>query len=280
MKRAISLIILICICYICAFADGAPQYIGKVITDIGKPQFTLFPDTGEIIYKPLDKWQRTAGACGILGPETLSNDSRESISSIEPSGWQQSSYEFIPGLSLYQRCHLIGHQLGGKEILENIITGTQYLNIVGMLPIENKIAEYINRTGNHVQYEVTPYYGTGLFVCYGVIIDAQSIEDDEICFSVYCHNVQPGVKINYATGFNSLSDTITVLTYDEPDESMPSKTVLSSELTYILNTNTKRFHYPDCPSVSDMKPKNKAEYSGAREELIEMGYKPCGSCKP
>lgn len=279
MKRLFAFCLACLLVLTIAYAE-APKYDGRAITDIGEPQFTMSPEIGQIIYKSIDRWQRTAGASGILGPETIETDTRNSIQSIEPSGWQQNNYEFIPGLNLYQRCHLIGHQLGGEEILENLVTGTQYLNILGMLPIENKIAEYIQRTGNHVKYEATPYYGTGYLLCYGVIIDAQSIEDDEIHFSVYCHNVQPGVKIDYATGMNGLADTTTFIAYVEPDETMPARTVLSSELTYVLNTNTHRFHYPSCSSVEDIKPKNKQQYSGDRESLIKMGYKPCGRCNP
>lgn len=52
------------------------------------------------------------------------------------------------------------------------------------------------------------------------------------------------------------------------------------ELDYVLNTNTKKFHYPDCVSVDYIKPKNRIDYTGIRSSVIAQGFDPCGKCKP
>ena len=149
-----------------------------------------------------------------------------------------------------------------------------------MLPIENRVAEYISRTGNHVMYQVWPYYKTGNLVCEGVQIEALSVEDAEIRINVYCFNVQPGVSIDYRTGMNSIAKTSIDLAYTEITDADLVQRVRSDELTYVLNTSTKRFHLPTCPSCSEMKPMNKQETTLSRDELIDLGYKPCGRCNP
>ncbi len=263
----------------------APVYRGAAtyVINNGIPEFSEseITTTSYITYDPLDKWQRATKATACLGPDTLSLAGRTSMQSLEPTGWQKDTYDFIPGFNLYQRCHLIGDQLGGEEKIENLITGTQYLNIVGMLPVENKVAEYITRTGNHVMYRVWPYYSkAGNLICDGVQIEALSVEDEEIRVNVYCFNVQPGVSIDYRTGINSIALTKAELEYTEKTDSDLAQTVMSNEITYVLNTNTRKFHYPDCPSCKEMKPKNKQETTLTREELIDLGYSPCGRCKP
>ncbi len=262
---------------------AAPAYSGaaSVILSDDAPDIDDL-ETGEayIRYEPLDKWLRPSRAVACLGPETLSNNARGSAQGIEPPGWQSSAYDFIPGFNLYQRCHMIGNQLGGEEVPENLITGTQYLNIVGMLPIENLVADYIRNTGNHVLYSVWPYYGTGNYVCYGVQIEAKSVEDDGIRINRYCFNVQPGIQIDYRTGLNRMAGVSADIAYAEKTEADEAVTVMSNELTYVLNTNTKRFHLPDCPSCTEMKPKNRQETTLTRDELIDLGYKPCSRCNP
>ena len=134
------------------------------------------------------------------------NEERGSISSIKPSGWNQAKYEGISGGWLWNRCHLIGWQLSAENAnRENLITGTRYMNISGMLPFENMVADYIRETGNHVAYRITPIYAGNNLVCSGVQMEAYSIEDngDGIEFNVYCYNVQPGININYADGSSS-----------------------------------------------------------------------------
>lgn len=145
------------------------------------------------------------GRCGVayanISKYTMPTEERESIGDIKPSGWKTIKYDFIDGKYLYNRCHLIGFQLAGENDNDkNLITGTRYLNTIGMLPFENKVAEYVKKTGHHVLYRVTPIY-TGLnLVADGIQMEALSVEDNKIQFNVYCYNVQPNVTINYLTG--------------------------------------------------------------------------------
>ena len=151
------------------------------------------------------------GRCGVafanIGKDLMPTKERESIGMIKPSGWRISKYDFIDGKYLFNRCHLIGYQLTGENANEkNLITGTRYLNVDGMLPFENKVADYVKSTNNHVLYRVTPHFEGNNPIVSGVQIEAKSVEDNGkgIQFNVYCYNVQPRVKIDYATGENSL----------------------------------------------------------------------------
>ncbi len=151
------------------------------------------------------------GRCGVafanIGKDLMPTKERESIGMIKPSGWRISKYDFIDGKYLFNRCHLIGYQLTGENANEqNLITGTRYLNVDGMLPFENKVAEYIKSTNNHVLYRVTPHFEGNNLIASGVQIEAKSVEDNGkgIQFNVYCYNSQPRVKIDYATGENTL----------------------------------------------------------------------------
>lgn len=171
----------------------------------------------------------------------------------------------------------------------NLITGTRALNIQGMLPFENMTADYIKETGTHVLYRVTPMFRDDDLVATGVLMKAKSVEDDGggILFCVFCYNVQPGVVIDYATGDSYADGSQADNAQSErenpaaaaplPEQSSQPAAGVSS---YILNTNTKRFHYPSCSSVDEMKDKNKQEYTGTRDEFIADGYKHCGMCNP
>lgn len=285
IKRSIALLCILVLLTIPIDTHAAvPVYQGSATVTLndGMPVFAAEDYTGEayIHYEPLDKWQRAVKVTACLGPETLAQAGRTAMQSIEPSGWQKDAYDFIPGFNLYQRCHLVGDQLGGAEIEENLVTGTQYLNIVGMLPTETLVADYIHRTGNHVLYRVWPYFKTGNLVCEGLQIEAMSVEDEEIRINIYCFNVQPGVSIDYRTGVSALARTAAELAYTEKTEADLAVTVRSDQLTYVLNTNTHKFHYPDCSSVKDIKPKNYQETTLSRDELISQGYKPCKRCNP
>lgn len=220
-------------------------------------------------YSPLDSLGRCTMAFANVSTDTMPTEERGSISQVKPTGWQSTKYDNVDGGYLYNRCHLIGWQLTAENANEeNLITGTRYLNVTGMLPFENMVADYIKETGNHVLYRVTPIFFDDDLVAYGVRMEAKSVEDDGegICFHVFCYNVQPGIDIDYSDGTSALSET-------EPTES-------TGKQTYILNTNSQTFHLPDCSSVSSMSDKNKEEFSGSREELIEEGYKPCSRCNP
>ena len=142
---------------------------------------------------------------GIVGQELMPADGekRGSIGQVKPTGWHTVKYDCVDGKYLYNRCHLIGWQLTAENAnKQNLITGTRYLNIEGMLPFENMVADYVKETGNHVLYRVTPVFEGSNLVASGVQMEAWSVEDDGegICFNVYCYNVQPGVEIDYASG--------------------------------------------------------------------------------
>lgn len=181
---------------------------------LGTPSFTLDEyerATEEGCFKKfskLDSLGRTRKALACVGPESLGQGERGDISRIHPAGWRQQRYDFIPGQSLYNRCHLIAWSLCGENAnRKNLLTGTRYLNETGMLPFEEQILNYIRDTGNHVLYRVTPMYNEEELVCRGVRLEAQSVEDHgkALCFHAYCYNLQPHVQIDYATGRNQAS---------------------------------------------------------------------------
>lgn len=247
-------------------------------------------------YSPLD----SLGRCGItqanLSLDTMPTEERGEIGSVKPSGWHTVKYDGIDGNYLYNRCHLIGYQLSGENSnTRNLITGTRYMNVEGMLPYENKTADYIKSTGNHVLYRVIPIFEGDNLLASGVTMEAYSIEDagKGLSFCVYCYNVQPGITINYVNGDSTgpaFTGSTTGNTTDSKTESKTESTEQSSTFkqnngneissTYILNTNTRKFHRPDCSSVKKMKDKNKAEFTGTRGEAIAAGYDPCGNCNP
>lgn len=217
-------------------------------------------------YSELDSLGRCGPAYACLGREMMPTEERGSIGQVRPSGWHTVKYDSVDGKYLYNRCHLIGFQLSGENANErNLITGTRYFNVEGMLPFENLVADYIRETDNHVLYRVTPVFEGKNLLASGVQIEAKSVEDagEGICFNVFVFNRQPGIIIDYSTG-------------DSRVEELPE----AEAKDYVLNTSSRKFHLPDCPSVSDIKAANSQAYSGSRTLLIEQGYAPCKSCKP
>lgn len=256
--------------------DNIPAYSGSPYVEINGnvPNFTDEDKARSTFeeYSPLDYQGRCGVAFMLASEETMPTEERGDIGDVKPSGWHTVRYNgVVEGNYLYNRCHLLGFQLSGENDNEqNLITGTRYMNTEGMLPFENHIADYIDATGNHVLYRVTPIYTGENLVADGVQMEACSIEDkgNGINFNVFCYNVQPGVVIDYVTGESTLEET--------PEE----ESTTGIEQHYILNTNSKKFHYPDCSSVDDMGAKNKQDYAGTREDLINQGYDPCGRCNP
>ena len=249
--------------------DNVPTF-----TDEEKARTTSFED-----YAPLDSLGRCGVTYACIGEDLMPTEERGSIGSVKPSGWQTVKYDIVDGKYLYNRCHLIGFQLTGENAnRENLITGTRYLNVEGMLPFENMVADYIKETGNHVLYRVTPVYDGNNLVASGVVMEGWSVEDDGegICFYIYCYNNQPGIVINYATGESALSEDGLPSTPSQSEQTGSQ----GDEVNYVLNTNTKKFHEVDCSSVSSMSESSRKDYTGDRESLIEQGYDPCGSCKP
>lgn len=253
--------------------SDVPEFSGEpyVVINDNEPSFPAedFTSEGFEEYSPLDDLGRCGVAYANVGLETMPTEERGSISNVKPTGWQSVQYDFVDGKSLYNRCHLIGFQLTGENAnRQNLITGTRYMNVDGMLPFENLVADYVKETENHVLYRVTPIFEGDNLVASGVQMEAQSVEDkgEGVCFNVYVYNNQPGVTIDYATGDSWASDEA------------PSDT--GKESTYILNTSSRKFHKPDCGSVETISPSNKKSYTGTREELINQGYEACGKCKP
>ena len=256
--------------------ESVPEYAGEPYVTIhdNKPDFTeaeLDEDVFES-YSELDAKGRCGVAEAMIGKELMPNEERGKIGQIKPSGWHTVKYDNVDGKYLYNRCHLIGYQLTAENANEkNLITGTRYMNVDGMLPFENMVADYIKETEHHVRYRVTPIYEGDNLVASGVEMEAESVEDEGegLSFHVYVYNVQTGIEIDYATGDSHETDT--EQTNQASDNQVES---------YVLNTNNKKFHKPTCSSVKDMKGKNKETYEGTREELIQKGYEPCGRCKP
>ena len=254
--------------------DGKPY----VVINDNDPDFTDadMTTTSFESYGELDGLGRCTTAFANIGKDLMPAEKRGSIGEVKPTGWQTAKYDNVDGKYLYNRCHLIGYQLTGENAnAKNLITGTRYLNVDGMLPFENMVADYINETGNHVLYRVTPvFYGDNL-VASGVHMEAESVEDngDGILFNVYCFNAQPGIAIDYATGSSHADDSVA---------ESGSQTVSDSAnvQTYVLNTNTKKFHKESCSSAKSMEASNRKTYTGSRHELIDMGYEACGVCKP
>ncbi len=255
--------------------DTLPPFSGEpyVVINDNVPEFleTEITDKSYEFYSELDALNRCGYAMACVGRDLMPTEDRGSIGQVKPTGWQTVKYDFVDGKYLYNRCHLIGYQLTGENANEcNLITGTRFLNVDGMLPFENMIADYVKETGNHVMYRVTPVFHGNELVARGVLMEALSVEDEGegICFYVYAYNNQPGVQIDYASGVSSL-DAEDLLVTTSP-----------AETGYIINTKSKKFHLSTCGQGESTKKENKEHYSGSRDDLIAEGYTPAGCCDP
>lgn len=291
MHRKINIFIL-SICLVVLFAACTSQEVNEEYTVLNNnvPEFTENEITTVAFeeYSELDDLGRCGVAFACVGEEIMPTEERGAIGQIKPSGWQMVKYDIVDGKYLYNRCHLIGYQLTGENAnKKNLITGTRYMNSYGMLPFETRVAEYIKETKNHVMYRVTPVFEGDNLLAKGVQIEGFSVEDKGkgISFNVFVNNIQPGVEINYLDGTSKLESG------DEPEEETEQELEQkpeeeknieneSKDTIYILNTNTKKFHYEECSSVKDIKPKNKETYNGTKAWLADNGYSPCGICKP
>ncbi len=264
--------------------SDVPEYSGSPYIEINNniPFFTEYPTQSFEIYSPLDSLGRCGVAYANISVELMPTEKRTEIGAIKPSGWHTANYsDLIEDIYLYNRCHLIGYQLAGENDNErNLITGTRYMNTEGMEPFENKVANFVKSYNAHVLYRVTPEFDGDNLVASGVLMEAYSLDDNGagIQFCVYCYNVQPNIGINYADG-----DSWRIIQEPDPVEVVPDRSIMPepvSSVTYVLNTNTKKFHYPSCSSVNSMKDKNKDYYTGSRDDVIAMGYDPCKRCNP
>lgn len=239
-------------------------------------------------YAELDDLGRCGAAYACIGTDIMPTEERGTIGQIKPTGWQTVKYDCVDGKYLYNRCHLIGYQLSGENANEkNLITGTRYMNTEGMLPFENMVVDYVKETENHVLYRVTPMFSGKNLLAKGVLMEAYSVEDsgEGICFNVFCYNVQPEIYINYANGKSSYvgkpkKPKTTVTPKNMETVTTTAAVTEKKGQTYILNTNTKKFHKPGCSGVKQMSEKNKQEYTGSREDIINKGYSPCKRCNP
>ena len=253
--------------------DQVPEYAGEpyVVLNGNLPQFTeddYGADSYEY-YAELDVLNRCTYTMACIGQDLMPTEDRGSIGQVKPTGWQTVKYDFVDGKYLYNRCHLIGFQLTGENANEeNLITGTRYMNVDGMLPFENMVADYIKETGNHVLYRVIPVFDGNNLVANGVTMEAWSVEDDGegICFYVYVYNVQPGVQVNYATGESWLAESAA-----EEGEEMQ---------VYIVNTSSGKFHSDSCAQADAIKEENRESYTTTRSQMLQWDFEPAGCCDP
>ena len=291
--------------------DAIPAYDGKayVAVNNNEPFFTDSDMTTTAFenYSDLDSLGRCGVAYANICKEIMPTEKRGKIGMIKPSGWHTVKYDVIKDRYLYNRCHLIGYQLAGENANpKNLITGTRYLNVEGMLPFENLVADYVNNTGNHVLYRVTPMFSGSNLVANGVLIEAKSVEDNGggILFNVYCYNVQPGVGINYENGDSWLdgttpqnegsqssagsvagasagdigsSSSTTGSASSGSDSSAAENSVSdssNSETMVHITATGKKYHRAGCRTLK------KSDTEVTLDEAKSMGLSPCGICNP
>lgn len=254
--------------------DGEHAYIElngnePWFSDADKARTDAFED-----YSELDELGRCGVAYANICPELMPTEKRGEIGSVKPSGWHTVRYnDLIAGNYLYNSCHLIGYQLAGENANErNLITGTRYLNIEGMLPFEDLVDDYVDGTGNHVLYRVTPVYDGDGLVARGVAMEGWSVEDSGtgVRFCVFAYNNQPGIGIDYVTGESWRMDGLPV-DYD------PS---VGEVREFVLNSDSGKFHKPDCQYVKKMAGGNRVDMTATVEQMLTAGYTACGACRP
>lgn len=277
--------------------DEIPEYSGNAYVSINDnvPFFTddeMITEAFEY-YSDLDSLGRCGVAYANVCVDIMPTEERGEIGSVKPTGWHTVKYDIVSGKYLYNRCHLIGYQLSAENAnTKNLITGTRYLNVEGMLPFENMVADYVKETNNHVLYRVTPMFAGENLLCSGVLIEAKSVEDNGagILFNVYCYNVQPGITIDYLTGDSSLDETESsqastgndsqntgTSTETTTEESKETETTTSASsdstvMVHITDTGSK-YHRAGCRYL-------KGDTEVTLEKAKALGLTPCGSCNP
>ena len=247
--------------------DDIPEYSGEPYVEINGNE-PNFPDDGSgeesfETYSELDSLGRCGVAYASVGTDLMPTGERESISQVKPTGWQTVKYEHVDGKYLYNRCHLIGYQLSGENANErNLITGTRYMNVEGMLPFENMVADYVKESDCHVLYRVTPVFGGDNLLANGVQMEAYSVEDEgeSISFNVFVYNVQPGVSIDYATGDNAKGDK-------DFTQAEDSKGVIRG------NSRSKIYHCPGQAAYEEMADSKHLVVFQTEEEAQSAGYR-------
>ena len=218
-------------------------------------------------YSDLDRLGRCGVAFANVGRDLMPTEKRGSIGMVKPSGWQLAKYDIVDGKYLYNRCHLLGYQLTGENANEqNLITGTRYMNVDGMLPFEDMVADYVKETGGHVLYRVTPIYDGNDLVARGVQMEGYSVEDDGegVCFNVFVYNVQPGIEIDYSNGANRL-DLNNAAAQDDEEEKIVEE--------IRGNKRSKIYHCPGQRAYEEMEESKNLIIFDSEEEAIEAGYR-------
>lgn len=267
-----------------------PAYAGEpyVTVNNNQPQFleTDLSTESYEYYSDLDGFGRCGVVYACIGTDLMPTEERGNIGPVKPSGWHTIKYDVVDGKYLYNRCHLIGYQLSGEnDNTKNLITGTRYLNMDGMLPFENMVADYVLETKNHVMYRVTPVFDGDNLLASGVQIEAQSVEDDGegICFNVYCYNVQPGVEIDYTTGDSWLEESTTTVSDETNSVSIESaepsgnsgqdSAASNTTMVWKSATGSKYHNRNDC---GRMNPNNATQIT--EEQAINQGLGKCSKC--
>lgn len=267
-----------------------PEYSGEPYVEVNGnvPYFTKEEVTDKSFetYGELDSLGRCTTSVASLSKDTMPDEKekRGKIGNVKPTGWHSKKYDCVQGKFILNRAHCIGWQLGAENANEkNLVSGTRYMNLE-MLEYENMVADYIKETGNHVMYRVTPVFVDKEMLCRGLLMEGYSVEDSGkgISYCVFFYNVQPGVEMNYLTGDSEYTgefldkDSVAVV-YEEGTSKKESN---QKESSYVLNTNTKKFHLPTCRGIKDIKEENKKTFNGKREELLKDSYSPCKMCNP
>jgi DNA-entry nuclease len=249
--------------------DSIPDYSGSayVVIKNNIPSFPMedFTTTSFETYCELDEYGRCSAAYANIGTDLMPTIERDSIGQIKPSGWQTVKYDNVDGKYLYNRCHLIGYQLTAENANErNLVTGTRYLNIEGMLPFENMIADYVKETKNHVLYRVTPIFEGDNLVASGVQMEGNSVEDkgEGICFNIYAYNVQPGIMIDYLNGESYLSDT-------EQRDNNKEQTLIELR----GNSNSMIYHCPGQAAYEELADSKYLIVFYSEQEALDVGYR-------
>lgn len=232
-------------------------------------------DTGYFIeLSPLDGLGRTGVTWGLFDYAHMPTDEREPLDTT-PSGWEQNRYpsDLVEGGWLYNRSHQIGFQISGlNDVPENLMTGTRMFNSPGMLQFEDMTADHMrDQRSHHVLYRVTPDFGGGNLLAYGVTMESDCLECDGADYCVYIANIQPGITIDYATGRNWESGS---------DVETEDPSTLPDAQDYVLNTSNGKFHLPTCRYAESMSDKNREEITAPRSWMMAHGYDPCGVCNP
>lgn len=244
-----------------------PEYTGEpyIAVDGNEPDFSEEERTANTFesYSELDSLGRCGAAYACIGRDLMPAEERGSIGQVKPTGWQTVKYETVDGKYLYNRCHLIGYQLTGENANEkNLITGTRYMNVDGMLPFENMVADYVKETGNHVLYRVTPVFEEDDLLASGVQMEALSVEDEgaDISYNVFVYNVQPGISIDYATGDSAVSES-------ELSGAQSEEGVIRG------NSRSKIYHCPGQAAYEEMADSKNLVIFGSEQEAEAAGYR-------